>query len=155
MGEILSKYTHTHTPNHHDMHLKYLTILIVSHTSIKLTYIFFFFFSLSIYITYIYISSQMELLLSRVPYHQNKNLDNFCVPVNAPLDQKNSTYPVSESPNTKPTLGLLTQTRLTLWPQPITSFLFFSSLFFILKASCLWPLLQFSKRTLSTSRSVK
>ena len=66
----------------------------------------------------------------------NQHLDNFCVPVML-CATRNTVYPVSQSPNTKPALGsllsfFLLKTRLTRRPQPIRYFLFFSSLFFIL-----------------------
>lgn len=47
--------------------------------------------------------------------------------------------------------GFSSQTRYTVWPQPISYFIFFSSLFFF---SSLSSILQLSKRRLSTSWSV-
>lgn len=93
--------------------------------------------------------TKMELLLSGAATSANWNLNNFqAFIVVFPLT-RNAVYPVSQSPNTKPTLGsilislfLLTLNKVDLRPPgnqifPIVSFLFF--ILYPIKAFCLMP----------------
>ena len=52
----------------------------------------------------------MELFPAQGAMSANQDLDNTCFPVNSPLNQKCNNL-VSQSPNAKPTLGLLTPNK--------------------------------------------
>lgn len=73
----------------------------------------------------------MEPFLLGGAMSANQNLDDFCAPVNALLDQKHNIFSRT-TPNGKPTRGLLTPNEVNDVAQSIIYFPFVSSLFFIL-----------------------
>lgn len=91
--------------------------------------------------------TKMELLLSAAATSANWNLNNFQAFIVVFHLTRSAVYPVSQSPNTKPTLGsvlislfLLTLNKVDLWPPGNQIFSLVSFLFFILyhiKGFCL------------------